>query len=187
MAPATTIRPLTIQAVKSILSSRPAIALIVSNGSSHQTSSSRPAAEYAARALAPAARASSTALMTAIEIPSENGVACSEATPAAARATPAAKPAAPSPTRRRPPRGAAVSGRPRTAATMFSTLTRQADTATIANVSSTPSAYATSRLRSVTACWISSPSLLNASESTATIPNATATPSAAPSAAAPRS
>ena len=68
--------------------------------------------------------------------------------------------------RRRRRFGRAGSGRLRTAAVMFKTLTRHADTVTTTSVRRTPSAYASTMLPSVTLYMMSMPKRVNAAAST---------------------
>ena len=165
----------------------------VSNGRSHQTTSATPPIVYAARSGRPSARASGTSATIATETPSMKGVICAAEMPAKTSRPPAIRPTVAQTSRKRRVRCRTGSGRFRIAVTMFSTLTRQAAIDTTTSVTSTPRAYATTRLRSRNSGWISipfEPSIPgdpSACARTRTIPYATPMPRIAPTAAAARS
>ncbi|MCZ7528763.1 MAG: hypothetical protein M5U14_21750 [Acidimicrobiia bacterium] len=138
VAPSTTISPATIHTVKSYERS-PRTPSKAPRGRSHHTTSRTPPTVYATRSGTPRARTTGTRPAITIETPSRNGVAWLEDVPATATTTPRTTTAEPRSQRTRRVRRTGGVGRLRMAVTMSRTLTRQAETATTARVSTTPS------------------------------------------------
>ncbi len=135
-APTTTIRPATIHVVKSMCRG-PKTSSHTFQGSIHITTSTTPATVNVTRSATPALRATGIRLTSTSEMPNISGVALLDERPATVSSPPTSSPAAAVSQRCRPPR-TRDSGRLRIAAAIVITLTRRADRATTASVSSMP-------------------------------------------------
>ena len=121
------------------MASSPKIVSRTLQGSIQMTTMTRPAPVKASRSEAPSRRAAGTSPITISEMPISSGVACPAAAPETATSAPRPIPSAASVQRPRRP-CAGGSGRLRMAVEIVMRLTRQAETATTASVSSTPRA-----------------------------------------------
>ena len=138
MAPTTIMSPAAIQ-VEKFIESGPSACSQSSHGSRRSHDTVRPQVVNAIRSETPSARSTGTRLTIISETPIIAGVAASPVTPDRVSSPPKASPTAARASRRRR-RGAGGSGRFRIAAEIVIVLTRQAETATTASVSRTPSA-----------------------------------------------
>ena len=137
VAPTTIIRPPKRKIEKSTFRSPKSQRL---TGSTNQTTSASPAAVFASRSGTPSSRTSGTRLRITSEAPSPSTTPCFALTPENMNRAPRTSPATASSQRRLRFSAAGGSGRLRIAVEMFIRLTRPAEKATTAKVSSTPTA-----------------------------------------------